>query len=219
MGNNLMLFINGQENTGSFAQSLVGIGNNPGTEILTLLINLLITTAIIFVILQFIYARSSKRKDYYFSFFAVGITVFLLCYLLNNVKLELGFALGLFAIFGILRYRTGAIPIKEMTYLFVIIGVAVMNALANDGTGKIVLYITDLIFIAFLWILEKWLCLESEQEIFLVYDNTDNIHGENNQQFIENLRVRTGINIHRYKITKVDYLKNIVELTAYYYEN
>lgn len=60
---------------------------------------------------------------------------------------------------------------------------------------------------------------ESEQEIFLVYDNTDNIHGENNQQLIENLRARTGINIHRYKITKVDYLKDIVELTAYYYEN
>jgi hypothetical protein len=219
MGNYLTLFFNGLEETGSFAQNLVSTGNNPGTGILNLLINLLITAAIIFVILQFIYARNSKRKDYYFSFFAVGITVFLLCYLLNNVRLELGFALGLFAIFGILRYRTGAIPIKEMTYLFVVIGVAVMNALANDGAGKIVLYTTNMIFVAFLWILEKWLCLESEQEIFLVYDNTDNIHGENNQQLIENLRARTGINIHRYKITKVDYLKDIVELTAYYYEN
>jgi hypothetical protein len=219
IGNDLMSLLNGQETTGSFAQSLIGSGGNIWSGILGLLVNLLITAAIILVILQFIYARNSKRKDYYFSFFAVGITVFLLCYLLNNVKLELGFALGLFAIFGIIRYRTDAIPIKEMTYMFVVIGVAVMNALANDSTGRIVLYISDLAIIAFLWILEKWLCLRTEQEIFLIYDNTNNIHGENNQQLIKDLRTRTGIKIHRYKINKVDYLKDVVELTAYYYEN
>ena len=217
--NNLISYINGQESAGSFAQSLIGTNDNIGSGILGLLVNLLITAAIIFVILQFIYAKNSKRKDYYFSFFAVGITVFLLCYLLNNVQLELGFALGLFAIFGIIRYRTDSIPIKEMTYLFVVIGVAVMNALVNDSTGRIVLYITDLALIGFLWILEKWLCLKCEQEIFLVYDNTANIHGDNNQQLIADLRTRTGIKIHRYKINKVDFLKDVVELTAYYYEN
>ncbi len=219
IGNDLMLNLDGQESAGSLAQNLIGTGGSLGSNILGLLANLLITATIIFVILQFIYAKNSKRKDYYFSFFAVGITVFLLCYLLNNVKLELGFALGLFAIFGIIRYRTDAIPIKEMTYLFVVIGVAVMNALVNDSTGRIVLYITDLAIIGFLWILEKWLCLKSEQEIFLVYDNTENIHGDNNQQLLKDLRARTGIKIHRYKINKVDFLKDVVELTAYYYEN
>ncbi len=219
IGNDLMLNLDGQESAGSLAQNLIGTGGSLGSNILGLLANLLITATIIFVILQFIYAKNSKRKDYYFSFFAVGITVFLLCYLLNNVKLELGFALGLFAIFGIIRYRTDAIPIKEMTYLFVVIGVAVMNALVNDSTGRIVLYITDLAIIGFLWILEKWLCLKSEQEIFLVYDNTENIHGDNNQQLLKDLRARTGIKIHRYKINKVDFLKDVVDLTAYYYEN
>ncbi len=219
IGNNLMEYLGRQESAGPFAQSIIGTGDNIGSGILGLLANLLITSAIIFVILQFIYAKNSKHKDYYFSFFAVGITVFLLCYLLNNVKIELGFALGLFAIFGIIRYRTDAIPIKEMTYLFVVIGVAVMNALANGSTGRIVLYITDLSIIGLLWILEKWLCLRSEQEIFLVYDNTENIHGDNNQQLLADIKARTGIRIHSYKINKVDFLRDIVELTAYYYEN
>ena len=90
-------------------------------------LNLLVT----FVVVFFIYARNSRRKDFFFSYFAISITVFTLCFLLESVKLELGFALGLFAIFGIIRYRTDAIPIKEMTYLFVVIGISVINALSN----------------------------------------------------------------------------------------
>ncbi|MDP2887429.1 MAG: DUF4956 domain-containing protein, partial [Bacteroidota bacterium] len=90
-------------------------------------LNLLVT---VFIVVG-LYAKSSKRKDFYFTYIAISIVIFLLCFLLESVKIELGFALGLFAIFGIIRYRTDAIPIKEMTYLFVVIAVSVINALAN----------------------------------------------------------------------------------------
>jgi len=89
--------------------------------------NLLVTT----IIIRYIYYPITKNKDYLFTYFLISLTVFVLCFLLDNVKLELGFALGLFAIFGIIRYRTDPIPIKEMTYLFLVIGISVINALAN----------------------------------------------------------------------------------------
>ena len=89
--------------------------------------NLLITT----IIIRYIYYPVTRNKDYLFTYFLISLTVFVLCFLLDNVKLELGFALGLFAIFGIIRYRTDPIPIKEMTYLFLVIGISVINALAN----------------------------------------------------------------------------------------
>ena len=96
-----------------------------------LVIKLLFNLAIVSYIVRYLYYNSTKNKDYLFTYLMISITVFLLCFLLENVKLQLGFALGLFAIFGIIRYRTDPIPIKEMTYLFIVIGISIMNALAN----------------------------------------------------------------------------------------
>jgi hypothetical protein len=96
-----------------------------------LLVKTIFNLSIILIIVRFIYYPVTKNKDYLFTYLLISLTVFLLCVLLDSVKLELGFALGLFAIFGIIRYRTDPIPIKEMTYLFLVIGVSVVNALAN----------------------------------------------------------------------------------------
>ncbi|HBY54872.1 MAG TPA: DUF4956 domain-containing protein, partial [Marinilabiliales bacterium] len=119
-------------------------------------------TLVLFMLIKVLYARHSNRKDFFFSYFAIGITVFLLCFLLESVKLELGFALGLFAVFGIIRYRTDAIPIKEMTYLFVVIGVSVINALANKKISYTELLVTNLAIVAGLYALEKVLRLKQE---------------------------------------------------------
>ena len=96
-----------------------------------LLVKTAFNLSIILIIVRYIYYPVTKNKDYLFTYFLISLTVFLLCVLLDSVKLELGFALGLFAIFGIIRYRTDPIPIKEMTYLFLVIGISVVNALAN----------------------------------------------------------------------------------------
>ena len=96
-----------------------------------LLVKTAFNLSIILIIVRYIYYPVTKNKDYLFTYFLISLTVFLLCILLDSVKIELAFALGLFAIFGIIRYRTDPIPIKEMTYLFLVIGVSVINALAN----------------------------------------------------------------------------------------
>ncbi|MDW7694466.1 DUF4956 domain-containing protein [Flammeovirgaceae bacterium SG7u.111] len=176
-------------------------------------------TFLIFIIIHFIYAKNSRRKDFYFSYLAIGVIVFLLCFLLNNVKLELGFALGLFAIFGIIRYRTDAIPIKEMTYLFIIIGISVMNALANAKVSYAELIFTNSAVFIGLWFLEKHLMLKQEDSIKLIYEKIENIHTDNDQLLLEDLKARTGIDIKRYKISKIDFLRDVAEITLYFNVN
>src|SRR3972149_8363942 len=94
-------------------------------DFLELIIRFVFNMAVTVIIVRYLYYPAVKRKDYLFTYILISGVIFLLCFLLENVKLQIGFALGLFAIFGIIRYRTNPIPIKEMTYLFVIIGISV----------------------------------------------------------------------------------------------
>ena len=182
---------------------------------LRLALNLFVTMLVV----HFMYARNSRRKDFYFSFIAVGTVVFLLSFLLNSVKLELGFALGLFAIFGIIRYRTDAIPIKEMTYLFVVIGISVINALSNKKVSYFELAFTNSAIVFGLWILEKRLMLKQEASISLVYEKIENIKVENEAVLLADLKARTGINITRFVIVKIDFLKDVADIVLYYNVN
>ena len=174
---------------------------------------------LIFIIVHFMYACNSKRKDFYFSYLSIGVIVFLMCFLLSSVKLELGFAMGLFAIFGIIRYRTDAIPIKEMTYLFIIIGISVINALANKKVSYTELMFTNGIIILGLWFLEKRLSLKQENSITLIYEKIENIHSMKKTDLLDDLKTRTGIAIKRYEIKKIDFLRDIAEITLYYNAN
>lgn len=184
-----------------------------------LLIRLVLNLFVSFVVVQYMYARNSRRKDFYFSFLAVGTIVFLLSFLLNSVKLELGFALGLFAIFGIIRYRTDAIPIKEMTYLFVVIGISVINALANKKVSYVELLFTNAAIVFGLYLLEKRLMLKQEGSIRLIYEKIENIHDDKKDILLADLKARTGINIKRYEIQKIDFLKDVADITLYYNVN
>lgn len=181
-----------------------------------LLLRFTLNTGVIFIILQFIYARNSKRKDFYFSYMAVGVIVFLLCFLLNSVKLELGFALGLFAIFGIIRYRTDAIPIKEMTYLFVIIGVSVVNALANKKVSYAELFVTNALIIGGLALLERYLKLKQEGFIHIVYDNISNVNLNKHDILVDDIKLRTGIDVKRIEVEKIDYLRDVAIIIVYF---
>src|SRR5574344_2388801 len=102
--------------------------------------------------MHMLYYRKSGRRDYYNTFLLFSVTIFLLIFLLDNVKLQMGFALGLFAIFGMIRYRTETVPIREMTYLFMIIGISVINGLATS-VSYTELLTTNLIFIVMTWIM------------------------------------------------------------------
>lgn len=169
------------------------------------------------VIVKVLYYNSTKRKDYLFTYILISVVVFLLCFLLENVKLELGFALGLFAIFGIIRYRTITIPIKEMTYLFIIIGLSVINALANKKVSYAELIFTNLAVVGVVWVLERIWLLKHEGSKRIVYEKIELIKPENYQQLIEDLKERTGLDINRAEIGKINFLRDTAEVKIYYF--
>ena len=172
-----------------------------------------------FFVVVMLYARNSKRREFYFSYFAISVAVFMLVFLLQGVTLELGFALGLFAIFGIIRYRTDAIPIKEMTYLFVIIAISVINALSKDFLGYLELTLVNLLLVGALWVLEHILMLRQEDSLQIIYENIENIHEDREAELIADLEKRTGMKIRRYRIDKVDLLRDVARITIWFFVN
>ncbi|WP_217651529.1 DUF4956 domain-containing protein [Mariniphaga anaerophila] len=171
---------------------------------------------IIFIIVYFIYSKNSRRKDFYFSYYAISTIIFTLCFLLASVKLELGFALGLFAIFGIIRYRTDTIPIKEMTYLFVVIGISVINALSGKKVSYIELLFTNAAIVTTMWILEKILMLRQEVSLDITYEKIDNIHRLNKEELLKDIEERTGIKIKRLEIMEINFRKNVAKIRIFH---
>jgi hypothetical protein len=149
----------------------------------------------------------------------ISVTVFFLCFLLENVKLELGFALGLFAIFGIIRYRTDAIPIKEMTYLFIVIGISVMNALVNKKISHAEVIFTNVMFIAITYGLEKIWLLKHESRKNITFEKIELILPERKEELLADLKERTGLNITRVEIRNVDFLRDTANLRIFYFED
>ncbi len=188
-------------------------------DFLELVIRFVFNFIIAVVIVRYLYYPSTRQKDYLFSYLMISTVVFLLCFLLENVKLQLGFALGLFAIFGIIRYRTRQIPVKEMTYLFIIIGLSVINALANKKVSYAELVFTNLAVIVVLWGLEKVWLIRHESEKRITYEKIELIKPENRKLLIEDLKKRTGLNISRVKIERVNFLRDTARLQIYYFEN
>jgi hypothetical protein len=139
--------------------------------------------------------------------------------LLESVKLGLGFALGLFAIFGIIRYRTQQIPIKEMTYLFLVIGISVINALANKKISYAELIVTNGLLLLVTWGLERMMMLRHESRKQILYEKIELIKPENRLELKTDLENRTGLIINRIEIGKVDFLRDTARINIYYYED
>ncbi|MFM1931877.1 MAG: hypothetical protein RL226_1180 [Bacteroidota bacterium] len=171
---------------------------------------------IVWILVRLIYYPLAKRKDYLFTYILISISVFLLCFLLANVKIDLAFALGLFAIFGIIRYRTDAIPIKEMTYLFIVIGLSVMNALAS-GFSFPVLLIANLVILIATFGLEKIWLLRHESYKVILYERIDLIKAGNREALKADLEERTGIRINRVEVGRIDFLRDTAQIRIYFY--
>ena len=169
--------------------------------------------------MRYIYYPITRNKDYLFTYLLISLTVFLLCFLLDNVKLQLGFALGLFAIFGIIRYRTDPIPIKEMTYLFLVIGISVVNALANRKISYAELIFANLLLVFVTYGMEKLWLLKHESRKNITYEKIDLIKPEKRNELIEDLSNRTGIDIIRVEIRRVDFLRDIANIRIFYYDD
>lgn len=179
------------------------------------IINFVFLTAII----RFIYYPFSKRKDYVFTYYLISLIVFFLCFTLKKYELDIGMALGLFAIFGIIRYRTDPIPIKEMTYLFVVIGISVINSLANKKMSYAEIIAANVLIISILFAIERYWALKQEESKAVVYENIENIKPENYEILKTDLENRTGLEINKITIGKVDFLKDTAEVTIFYFNN
>ena len=184
-----------------------------------LLIKAIFNFLIIGYIVRYLYYPATKNKDYLFTYLLISITVFFLCFLLENVKLQLGFALGLFAIFGIIRYRTDPIPIKEMTYLFIVIGVSVVNALANKKISHSELLFTNFIIVAVTYGLEKIWLLKHETRKTINYEKIELIKPSMKEELMKDLRDRTGLNITRVEVRRIDFLRDTAQIRIFFFED
>ncbi len=180
--------------------------------IIRFLLNLFFLTAVV----KYIYYKRSQKKEYLFTFYLIGIVVFFLCFTLKKYELDLGMALGLFAIFGILRYRTMPLEVKEMTYLFVVIGIAVMNGLSNKKMSYAEIIAANSIIVLALYILERYW---TRTEVFskeVLYETIENIKPENHDKLKEDLEKRLGVTIIRFEIGNVNFLRDVAKITVHY---
>ena len=205
--------------TGIFLEvEIFGIELIDKVDFFELLVRFLFNFSVVFIGVRWLYYPKAKRKDYLFTYILISAVVFLLCFLLENVKLQIGFALGLFAIFGIIRYRTDAIPIKEMTYLFLVIGISVINALANKKVSYAELLFTNFILLVVSFFLEHVFLLKHESTKTVLYEKIDLIKKNRRDELIRDLEERTGLKINRIEIGRINFLRDTVRIKVYYYE-
>jgi len=164
-------------------------------------------------IIHLLYFRRSRRADYYFTFALISISIFLMLFLLGSVKIKIGFALGLFAIFGIIRYRTESMPVREMTYLFVIISMSVINALVHDWVNLIAV---DALFFISCFLGEQTRRFKHNACKYVKYDRIDLILPAKKQEMIADLEARLGVKIIRVDVGTVNFLKDMALLKVYY---
>ncbi|MCH2198394.1 MAG: DUF4956 domain-containing protein [Flavobacteriales bacterium] len=192
--------------------------NDDLTQHFSFLGRLAINLTVSVVLVRLIYYPVAKRKDFLFTYILISLSIFFLCYLLSNVALDLAFALGLFAIFGIIRYRTDAIPIKEMTYLFIVIALAVMNALVT-GIPLVEIGIANAFVLAITYGLEKVWLVRHESHKIVLYERIELVKAGNRDALKADLEERTGIKINRVEIGRIDFLRDTALLKIYFYED
>ena len=198
--------------------TFMGVEVFDATNFWMLLLKFAFNLLICWIIIQFFYYRKSHRKDYYFTFMLFGVTIFLLLFLLQSIPMQIGFALGLFAIFGMIRYRTETVQIREMTYLFVIIGISVVNGLSME-VAHVSVIMANLLFILIIWVLESNKFLKHTSTKIILYEKIALVKPENKEELMVDLKERTGLTITKVEIGHIDFLRDVAYLKVYYKAN
>ena len=171
----------------------------------------------VLLLIRFIYYPIYQKKDFFFTFFLFNIVIFVITYLLNKVELSMGAAFGLFAVFSLLRYRTENISAKDMTYLFVVIALGLISAV-NKGTFIETAIINGIILIS-AYALDANIFSKTEHTKKIKYENIDLVRPENSLLLIEDLRKRTGLNIHRISVDDINFLQDTATITVHYFDH
>jgi len=198
---------------------IYGIPLFDGKDFTKLIFKFGINFIFLFTIVRLIYYKIKEDKDYVFTFFMFNILTFFICFLLRKVPMEMGFALGLFAVFGILRYRTEAIPIRQMTFLFIVIGISMVNALSNKSISILELFFTNGLITLLTYLIDRVWFKSSELKKSILYEKIQLIVPEKEKELIEDLKQRTGLNIHAVSIDKIDFLRDTASITIFYNES
>lgn len=193
----------------------LGIPLFDGPGLWNLLLRFAFNLLVCWVITHCFYYRKSHRRDYYFTFLLFSVVIYLLLFSLQNLSIEIGFALGLFAIFGMIRYRTTTVPVREMTYLFVIIGVSIINGFSM-ATSYATLVVANLLVILVCWLLESIGLTRREATKIILYEKIALIHPNRREELLADLRQRTGLDILGVQVGSIDFLKDTAYLKVTY---
>ena len=183
---------------------------------ISLLIRFLFNLSVAFIIIKLIYHRDRKGNDFVFTYFMFNSLIFFFAYILGNLDVNIAFGFGLFAVFAILRYRTNPIPIKEMTYLFIVITIGVINALSKNEAAYIEVLFANLVIVLLTYVLEKYWESNLLYSKTLVYNNLENIKPENKQLLLKDLMEKTGLEIINCKVGRVNFVDSRSNIKIYY---
>lgn len=195
-----------------------------------LIFRFFIALIFIFITVRGLYYPIAKKKEYAFSYMILGIVIFFISFTLKKFELGTGMALGLFAIFGIIRYRTDAMPVKEMTYLFIVIGLSIINALSNKKVSYTEILFTNVVIVTVTYLMERvWFNKKALEPIpkapkppkpeakqSIIYEDLEMVKLEKREQLLEDLTSKTGLTINRIKVDLINYKEQFAQITIYY---
>lgn len=181
-----------------------------------LLVAFLINIISIMIVVRGLYYPKCKRGEFFFTYILIAISTFMLIYVLGDVKLKAGIALGLFAIFSIIRYRTEQVAIREMTYLFIIIALSAINGLTVSELSYGEVLIINALFIVSIWLCESKLLISHYSYKVIKYDNINLITEDKREELIADLEKRTGLKIEKVEVGSIDFLKDAAIVKMYY---
>lgn len=181
-----------------------------------LLARLALDVACAFIVVRLIYFRRYKNREYAFTYYCFNVITFCLCYLLGRVSLQVGLALALFGVFGILRYRTEQIRIRDLTYLFILIGLGVLNGVANQSISSALLVVINAVIVGMIGLLERAGATATERSTPMLYDQLTLLRPANEAQLLADLSTRTGVAVSRVEIGHIDLLRDAAEITVYF---
>lgn len=195
--------------------SFLGVPLCDTQSLLHLLMRFAFNLLISWLIVRICYYRKSQRKDYVLTYMLFSSAMFLLIFLMENVNLQIGLTLGLFAIFGVIRYRTETVPVREMTYLFVIIATSVINGLALNISYVELIVANALIFLL-IWAMESRVLLRHTSAKLVIYEKIQLITPERREEMIADLEQRLGHKVNKVEVGHVDFLRDVAFVKVYY---
>ena len=182
------------------------------------LLRFLVNLVFLIILIQLLYFRYSKKEKFLFTFFLIGVTVFFICSMLKDIKIEIGIGLGLFAIFQILRFRTRNFSVKDMAYIFTTIGISVINSINVPEFPLIGFIIINVIIVTVVFVLEEHLRKNSFSKYSIYYGNLELLKPGSNNKLIKDLSSKTGLDIMKVKIRNIDFTREIAHLEIYFKE-